>query len=85
MDDNQRDQILMDIKASASRQEALLESHIEVFNKHVADDAALTITVNNLKSAYDRQSGAGKVWSMIGTGIGTAIGLLIAFFTGIHH
>lgn len=75
--------ILLDVRESQGRTEALLSSHVETFNKHVEDDKVVSAQVTQLQASYNQQRGMVRIGHVIWTVIVATVGVLAAIFG--HH
>lgn len=81
-------EVLLEVKEQQGRQIALLESHVTAFKQHTDHDEDFQSKTNanfeQLHSWKNKQVGATRVWSMIFTVIGGAVGSAITFFLKSH-
>jgi gas vesicle protein len=67
-------QLLMDIKGDVGELKASTQTFADGLKKHIEDDEKLAEDVKTLQLTQAANKGAARVWTLVGSGIGAAVG-----------
>jgi Protein of unknown function (DUF1515) len=79
------DEILIKMSESLGRIEQKVDGTLMWMTKHVADDKVMADDIKALQLVHARQSGALKVWGIVGSALGAGLGYVIERITLGHR
>ena len=79
------DEILIKMAGDIGTIKGLLESHVEQFKAHVADDDADRTRLTALEAAHNEARGANRVWNFVSGAVGAAVSVAANFVISGHR